>query len=171
MQTTDRQARKGLHSSLGLAVLVVEQKGADESYGPSMSQMFAEQYTTEDGWRRLPLAPLQSTSNSAAASLTRPATSSGSLFRDLDFPNPEQWVLYAAQYANLPAHLAPPAPVWPFVATAIHFSGYSSGSYTATAFEAEYLGGTLTWSWFPCGFLTSVWARTNVTQRQNLLPN
>ena len=33
------------------------------------------------------------------------------------------------------------------------------------------LGGTLTWSWLPCGFLTSVWARTNVTQRQNLLPN
>ena len=34
-----------------------------------------------------------------------------------------------------------------------------------------YLGGTLTWFWLPCGFLTSVWAPTNVTQRQNLLPN
>ena len=33
------------------------------------------------------------------------------------------------------------------------------------------LGGTLTWSWLPCDFLTSVWAPTNVTQRQNLLPN
>ena len=30
------------------------------AYGPSMSQMFAEKYCTDDGWRRLPRAPLRS---------------------------------------------------------------------------------------------------------------
>ena len=30
------------------------------AYRPCMSQMFAEQYSTEEGWRRLPLAPLRS---------------------------------------------------------------------------------------------------------------
>ena len=88
-------------------------------------------------------------------------------------PARDDWIPYAAKYATLPplpAHLALPAPVWPFLSSvvllylqptlltalanhmawptateptfpnAIHFSGFSAGSYTAIALEAEYKG-------------------------------
>ena len=41
---------------------------------------------------------------------------------------------------------------------------------SVTKRRKTYLGGTLTWFLLLCDFLTSVWAPTNVTQRQNLLP-
>ena len=85
--------------------------------------------------------------------------------QDVALPHPDDWVFYAAQCATLPAL---PAPIWSFLSSvvllylqptllyalaerlawpttseptfphAIHFSGYSAGSYTAIALEAEY---------------------------------
>ena len=74
------------------------------AYGPCMSQMFAEQYSTEEGWRRLPLAPLRSHAEYLEfcrclldeASHQQWAT----ILRELGFTNPEQWVVYAAQFCR-----------------------------------------------------------------------
>ena len=86
----------------------------------------------------------------------------------LDVSNSDAWVPYAAKYATLPplpAQLALPAPVWSIVSStmllylqpallrhwqseclepsprteiAMHFAGFSAGSYTAIALEVDY---------------------------------
>ena len=145
------------------------------AYGPSMSQMFADQYCGENGWRRLPRAPLRSHAEYlefCRCLLDEPGHDRWQvLLRELGCPAPDDWIAYAAKYATLPplpAHLTLPAPVWSFLSSvvllylqptlltalaqhmawpmptqrtapnAIHFTGFSAGSYTAIALEAEY---------------------------------
>ena len=143
--------------------------------GPAFSKMFADKYCADDGWRRLPRAPLRS--RDEYLEFCRCLLDDEghqcwhTILQDVGLATPDGWIPYAAQYATLPpipAHLALPAPVWSFLSSvvllylqptlltalakhlawptasdpalpnAIHFSGYSAGSYTAIALEAEY---------------------------------
>ena len=61
------------------------------AYGPSMSQMFAEQYSTDAGWRRLPL--VRTTSGSVGVSSTKRATSDGPTSCNMPISLPSQHTL------------------------------------------------------------------------------
>ena len=96
------------------------------AYGPSMSQMFADQYSGENGWRRLPRAPLRSHAEYlefCRCLLDEPGHERWQvLLRELGCPAPDDWIAYAAKYATLPplpAHLTLPAPVWSFLSSVV----------------------------------------------------
>ena len=96
------------------------------AYGPSMSQMFANQYCGENGMKRLPRAPLRSHAEYlefCRCLLDEPGHDRWQvLLRELGCPAPDDWIAYAAQYATLPplpAHLALPAPVWSFLSSVV----------------------------------------------------
>ena len=84
------------------------------AYGPSMSQMFAEKYCTDDGWRRLPRAPLHS--HAEYLDFCRCLLDDEdhqrwhTILQDVALPHPDDWVLYAAQYATLPLLSRPHLP-------------------------------------------------------------
>ena len=99
--------------------------GGHGAYGPSMSQMFADQYSGENGWRRLPRAPLRSPAEYlefCRCLLDEPGHERWQvLLRELGCPAPDDWIAYAAKYATLPplpAHLTP-APVWSFLSSVV----------------------------------------------------
>ena len=145
------------------------------AYGPSMSQMFADQGGQPLPEGHLPRAPLRSHAEYIDFCRCLLDDEGHQCWREildsLGVADPSSWIRYAARFATLPplpAQLALPAPVWSMVSStilmylqpallsalavlmswphlpdtnpvgALHFSGYSAGSYTAIALEADY---------------------------------
>ena len=145
------------------------------AYGPSLSQMYADQGNKPASEADLPRAPLRSHAEYLEFCRCLLDEDGHRCWREmlvtLGVSNPDAWVRYAAKYATLPplpAQLALPAPVWSFVSStmllylqpvllaalaermqwtlepspcteiAMHFAGFSAGSYTAIALEVDY---------------------------------
>ena len=145
------------------------------AYGPSLSQMYADQGSKPASEADLPRAPLRSHAEYLEFCRCLLDEDGHRCWREmlvtLGISNPDAWVRYAAKYATLPplpAQLALPAPVWSIVSStvllylqpsllaalaermrwafepcqhteiAMHFAGFSAGSYTAIALEVDY---------------------------------
>ena len=137
------------------------------AYGPSLSQMFADQNGQPVPEGYLPRAPLRSHAEYLEFCRCLLDDEGHQCWLDiletLGVADPGSWVRYSARFATLP-----PAPVWSMVSLTVlvylqppllvalaaqmewphlplttppvtmHFSGYSAGSYTAIALEADY---------------------------------
>ena len=131
------------------------------AYGPSLSQMYADQGSQPASEAYLPRAPLRSHAEYLEFCRCLLDEDGHRCWREmldaLGITDPDAWVRYAAKYATLPplpAQLALPAPVWsmylqPSLLAALadrmqwaceprqqtevtmHFAGFSAGSYTA----------------------------------------
>ena len=145
------------------------------AYGPSLSQMYADQGCKPASEADLPRAPLRSHAEYLEFCRCLLDEHGHRCWREmlvtLGISDPDAWVRYAAKYATLPplpAQLALPAPVWSIVSSivllylqpsllaalaeriqwafepcqhteiAMHFAGFSAGSYTAIALEVDY---------------------------------
>ena len=141
------------------------------AYGPSLSQMFCSATENRTDWHQISRATLRSHHAEYLEFCRCLLDQHGielwdRILTELSVNSDEHWTAYAARFATLPplpAHLAFPAPVWPFVSSmiflycqprlqtalarlmnwqvlarppspsAMHMSGFSAGSYTAFA--------------------------------------
>ena len=142
------------------------------AYGPSLSQMYADQGSKPASEADLPRALHAEYLEFCRCLLDEHGHRCWrEMLVTLDISDPDAWVRYAAKYATLPplpAQLALPAPVWSIVSStvllylqpsllaalaermrwafepcqhteiAMHFAGFSAGSYTAIALEVDY---------------------------------
>ena len=143
-------------------------------YGPSLSQMFCSATENRTDWHQISRAKFRS--HTEYLEFCRCLLDQQGIelwdriLNELSVNSDEHWTTYAARFATLPplpAHLAHPAPVWPFVSSmillycqprlqtalarlmkwqvlarppspsAMHMSGFSAGSYTALAPVAQ----------------------------------
>ena len=94
------------------------------AYGPSMSQMYADQGSKPASEADLPRAPLRSRAKYLEFCQCLLDEDGQRCWREmlvnLDVSNSDAWVRFAAKYATLPplpAHLALPASVWSIVSS------------------------------------------------------
>ena len=95
-------------------------------YGPSLSQMYADQGSKPASEAYLPRAPLRSHAEYLEFCRCLLDEDGHRCWREmldaLGIPNPDAWVGYSAKYATLPplpAQLALPAPVWSIVSSTV----------------------------------------------------
>ena len=102
---------------------IVHLRGA---YGPSLSQMYADQGSNPASEADLPRAPLRSHAENLEFCRCLLDEDGHRCWREmlvtLGISDPDAWVRYAAKYATLPpvpAQLALPAPVWSIVSSTV----------------------------------------------------